>query len=180
MMPTFLQAQDIARVLYVPLGYLYLQTPPVEKLPLADLRAAGRTKPSADLLDLLSHTLDKQQWFREYQVSEDAEELPFVGRFDITHPEAAVAGDMRDVLDVEGARQQASGRNDFMRNIIHNAEASGIMVMRSGVVDYNPSRPLKTDEFRGFSICDRVAPLVFVNARDFPDAQIFTLAHEMV
>ena len=53
------------------------------------------------------------------------------------------------------------------------------MVLRSGVVGNNNHRPLNVEEFRGFSISDPVSPLVFVNARDFRVAQIFTLAHEL-
>ena len=70
-MPTFRQAQRLVRALYVPFGYLYLREPPVEKVPLADFRAAGTARPGAspDLLDLLHDTLGKQQWLREHRES---------------------------------------------------------------------------------------------------------------
>lgn len=51
--------------------------------------------------------------------------------------------------------------------------------MRSGVVAGNNYRPLGRDEFRGFSISDGMAPLIFINAHDFKGTQIFTLAHEL-
>ena len=180
--PTFRQAQRFAQALYIPFGYLYLSTPPVEELPIADFRTIpGQSplKPSPDLLDLLNDTLGKRQWFQEYRESEGIEELPFVGRFSVTDSEEAVAGDIRDVIDVDGARQRASNWEEFMRVLIRNAERSGITVMRSGVVGNNTRRPLDVKEFRGFSISDYVAPLIFINGRDFKAAQIFTLAHEM-
>ena len=179
--PTFRQAQMFARKLYVPFGYLYLREPPIEKMPLADFRAArgSRPQPSPDLLDVLNDILGKQDWLREYRKSEGASDLPFVGRFDTADSEKVVADDMRDTLDVDGARQQAHNGDEFLRNLVHQAEGSGIAVMRSGVVRGNNSRPLGKDEFRGFSISDKVAPLVFINIRDFKGAQIFTLAHEM-
>ena len=111
--------------------------------------------------------------------SQGVEELSFVGRFGTTDPEDVVASDIREVIDVDAARQQASDREGFMRELTRNVERSGIMVMRSGVVGNNNRRPLDVDEFRGFSLSDHIAPLVFINSRDFKGAQIFTLAHEM-
>ncbi len=180
--PTFRQAQRFAQALYVPFGYLYRSAPPLEKLPIGDFRTVpneASREPSADLLDLLNDVLGKQQWFREYRESGGVGELPFVGRFKPTDAEETVARDVRDVIDVDGARHKALNWEGFMRVLTRNAERAGIMVMRSGVVGNNNRRPLDVYEFRGFSISDSVAPLVFINGRDFKGAQIFTLAHEM-
>lgn len=181
-MPTFRQAQRLSQALYVPFGYLYLPEPPIEELPIADFRAIpGQVppKPSPDLLDLLSDVIAKQRWFQEYRESEGIEELPFIGRFTTADSEKAVAADIREVIDIEGARYQASNWEEFMRALTCNAESSGIMVMRSGGVGNNPRRPLDATEFRGFSISDHIAPLIFINGLDFKGAQLFTLAHEM-
>lgn len=180
--PTFRQAQRLAQALYIPFGYLYLAEAPVEELPLADYRTMpGQPplQPSPDLLDLLNEVLGKQQWFREYREAEGIEALPFLGRFSTGDSEEAVAADIRDVIDVDGARERVSNWEGFMRELTRSAERSGIMVMRSGVVGNNTHRPLDVEEFRGFSISDEVAPLIFINGRDFRGAQIFTLAHEM-
>ena len=180
--PTFRQAQRVAQALYVPFGYLFLAEPPVEELPIPDFRTLPDQSPlipSADLLDLLNDVLGKQQWYREYREAEGVEELPFVGRFKTSDSEEEVSADIRDVIDVEGARERAPNFDTFMRELTRNAESSGIMVLRSGVVGNNNHRPLNIGEFRGFSISDDVAPLIFINARDYRGAQIFTLAHEM-
>ena len=180
--PTFRQARRFAQALYVPFGYLYLSEPPVEEMPIADFRTIPGQPPrdpSPDFLDLLSDVLGKQQWFREYRLSEGVEELPFVGRSNTTDSEEEVARDIRGVIDVDGARQRASNWEALMRELTRNAERSGIMVLRSGVVGNNNHRPLDVEEFRGFSVSDHIAPLIFINGRDFKGAQIFTLAHEM-
>ena len=66
-----------------------------------------------------------------------------------------------------------------MRALTRRVERLGIMVLRSGVVGNDTHRTLDVEEFRGFAITDEVAPLIFINSRDFRGAQIFTLAHEM-
>ena len=88
---------------------------------------------SPDLLDLVSDVLGKQQWYREYRESEGVEELPFVGSFEPSDPVTEVARKIREVIDVDGARDGASNWEGFMRGLTRNAERSGIMVMRSGV-----------------------------------------------
>ena len=70
---TFRQAQRFAQAVYIPFGYLYLSEPPVEEMPIADFRTIPGQPPrdpSPDFLDLLSDVLGKQQWFREYRLSE--------------------------------------------------------------------------------------------------------------
>ena len=53
---SFARAEKLARVTHTPFGYLYLQAPPEETLPIPDFRTvAGKDfmRPSPDLLDVL-------------------------------------------------------------------------------------------------------------------------------
>ena len=179
--PTFRQAQRLARTLNVPFGYLFLVSPPDQELPIPDLRTFANEqprKPSPEFLDLLNDVLTKQQWFREYRETESAERLPFVGRYDLNDSIEAIATDIRNTLDVDDdMRRQSTNWEGFLRELIRRTEQSGILVLRSGVVENNAHRPLDAAEFRGFAISDELAPLIFINGRDFRAAQIFTLAH---
>ena len=52
--------------------------------------------------------------------------------------------------------------------------------MRSGIAAGNTRRSLSIKEFRGFAISDPIAPVVFINGKDWASAQIFTIAHELI
>ena len=166
--PTFAQAKKLAQVLNIPFGYLFLSSPPDEKLPLPDLRAgtAAERKPSAEFLDLLSDVLNKQSWYRRYLLEEEARPLPFVGKFNSTDDASDIAADIRNTVGLNnGVRSQAVGYEDFLRKFIRATEARGVLVMRSGIVGSNTHRSLSVEEFRGFVITDDLAPFIFIKAR---------------
>ncbi|MBA7493711.1 hypothetical protein ES702_04273 [subsurface metagenome] len=180
--PTLRQAQTLAQKLNVPFGYLFLSVPPLEELPLPDLRTMSGVPPrtpSPELFDLLNDMLRKQQWYREYQKSEGEQPIPFVGRFTSDDTPEKIATDITDTLDInDDMRQESPNWELFLREFICRAEDAGVLVMRSGIVGNNPYRKLNVYEFRGFAISDDLAPIVFVNGNDWKAAQIFTLAHE--
>ncbi len=181
--PTFRQAEDLAKKLRIPLGYLYLSAPPNERLPLPDLRTVADVppgQPSPDFLEVLYDALRKQEWYHEQLEAEGVSPLPFVGRFRPTDEPRAIAIDIRNTLGIDQAmRRQSVDWEGFLTTLIRKTENIGVLVLRSGVVGNNTWRPLNYEEFRGFSMSDELAPLVFVNGNDYKTAQIFTLVHEL-
>lgn len=181
--PTLRQAQNIAGILNVPLGYLFLSEPPSLTTELPDLRTVSGNpvqNPSPELLDQLYDVLRKQSWYREYRESQIVEPLPFVARFSIDDTPEAIARDIAASLGIDDEmRRQSVSWQAFLTAFVRKAEAAGVLVFRSGIVESNTHRPLSVDEFRGFAIADDLAPAVFINAQDAKVAQTFTLAHEL-
>jgi Zn-dependent peptidase ImmA (M78 family) len=179
--PTLKQLESFARATHTPIGYLLLDRPPEEQLPIADYRTRGDVgveRPSADLLDTIFVCQLRQGWYRDFAEAEGDESLPFVGSLTIKAPVAEAAVTMRKQLRFEISERGANW-TEALRTLVDRAEENGIIVMLNSIVGSDTHRKLNPDEFGGFALADDLAPLVFVNAADTRAAQIFTLAHEL-
>jgi Zn-dependent peptidase ImmA (M78 family) len=179
--PTFAQAQKAAAVLSIPFGYLYLQKPPVEDMPIPDLRTLGSERGSLDvnLKSLLSDIEFKQDWYRDFRLQNGYEPLPFIGQFTTKDQAVEIAADMHRVLLGDQGRPRVGSFEGYLQLLMQKAEAVGIWVMRTGIVGNNTHRPLSVSKFRGLAIADELVPLIMINGQDSKAAQTFTLAHEL-
>ena len=182
-LPTFKQLEEFSKATYAPIGYLFLQEPPVEQVPVTDFRTIGDvqvSRPSPDLLDTLHVCQQRQDWYRDEARTSGEPPLEFVGSLD-TSVDVSFAGvRLRDALGFDVEQRRGLGTwSEALRQFIEQAEVLGILVMVSGVVGSNTRRKLDPEEFRGFVLSDPLAPLVFVNGADTKAAQMFTLAHEI-
>lgn len=177
---TFNQAMQFADKAHVPFGYLFLLQPPVETLPIPDLRTLeGKpvSQPSAELIDLVKLMLQRQEWYREYLKQQLAEPNPFVGRFSARNHVDTLVDDIRGALRI-GRYPERGNSDDYYRDLVNRIESLGILVMRQANLGHF-TRPLQVEEFRGFAITDEYAPVIFINHADAPGARLFTLIHEL-
>ncbi len=184
-LPTLRQLEDFATATYTPIGYLFLQEPPDDRLPIADLRTIGDEpvrRPSANLLDTVYTMQRRQAWMRDELIIEyETPPLSFVGKFTFTDSPLEVADAIRETLGLElGWASRNPNWESAQRFLRDKIEEIGVMLVINGVVGNNTHRKLDAEEFRGFALVDEYAPLIFVNNADYKTAQMFTIAHELV
>ena len=182
--PTLKQLEAFANAMHAPIGFFFLSQPPQETIPIPDFRTVRNTpmkRPSPDLLETIYICQQRQEWYRNYQRSLGEDMLPFAESVHVSDSIVSTAARIRHELRFDlNERRAASTWSDALRLFVEQAEAIGVLVMSSGAVLNNNRRLLDVDEFRGFALCDSLAPLIFINGADSKSAQMFTLAHELV
>ena len=177
---TMKQAMNLADKTYVPFGYFFLAQPPVEQLPIPDLRTVDGEplqRPSAELYKIVQMVLARHAWYKEYLNDEAVVDIDYVGKFTLNTPAIQIVNDMRQKLGVPPHPVRGNWE-DYLRNLIKKIEQIGVLVMREGYIGHH-TRPLNVREFRGFAIADNHAPVIFINNADAPAARLFTLIHEL-
>jgi Zn-dependent peptidase ImmA (M78 family) len=181
--PTLKQLESFAKATRLPVGYLFLQQPPVETVPIPDLRTVGNQYigyPSPDLLDTIYAMQRRQAWLHEALIESDAEPLDFVGSARATDDPEAVGREMRRMIGLEdGWATRVGTWQEAVSELRRAIEQLNIMAVINGIVGNNTHRKLDVEEFRGFALSDQYAPLIFVNGADAVSAKMFTLIHEL-
>ena len=181
--PTLKQIEDYAKATNAPVGFLFLPEPPDEPMPIPDFRTMagkGVHRISPNLRDMIYACQQRQDWFRDHARTVRSDMLGFVGSVKLASPVVETAAAIRRELSFDlDQRRDCPTWTDALRMFISQADQVGVLVMCSGVVMNNTHRPLDPEEFRGFSLSNELAPLVFVNGADTKSAQMFTLAHEL-
>ena len=175
--------ERFARAVYVPVELLFLAQPPVERLSIPDRRGSDNERlgrPSPDLLETIDVCQKRQAWYREL-VRAGVEAPPnLAGALKMRADIVAAAAGIREALGLTLETQRKPPTwIDALRRLSERIEALGILVMCSSVVLNNNRRRLRPEEFRGFTLADPLAPLLFVNAAETKAGQMFTLAHQL-
>ena len=154
--PTFNQIEDFSKKANIPLGYFFLQTPPVEQIDLLEYRTVDSVQlanPSRNLVDTIHEMENIQDWMKTYR-----QDLGF------------------DDAWYDKSKDAREAFNYIRRQL----EVCGVVVMMSGIVGKNTHRALDVDEFRAFAMVDDWAPLIFINTADSNGARLFSILHEIV
>lgn len=179
--PTVNQLQNFARKFHVPLGYLFLNRIPEERIPFPMFRGdAGTTEHfDLDVYDTVTAISSRQSWLEDYLVENAIETCQLVATVSIQTPIGVAVSRLRQVLKLEPTWAFSLVTSDAAVNTLtQRLEDVGIFIAYNGVVGNNTHRKLKVSECRGFALVNDKAPYIFVNSDDSKNAQLFTLIHE--
>ena len=181
--PTFNQIEDFSRKANIPLGYFFLQTPPVEQLDLLEYRTVDSIQlvnPSRNLIDTVHEMENIQDWMRDYRQDLGYDTLTIVGCMKNSGNVQTIVNRIRKDLELDIKwYERCKDSRDAFGVIRSQVEACGVIVMMNGIVGKNTHRTLDINEFRAFAMIDEWAPLIFINAADSNGARLFSLLHEV-
>ncbi|MDR1394629.1 MAG: ImmA/IrrE family metallo-endopeptidase [Deltaproteobacteria bacterium] len=181
--PTFKQLEALAKMTCISFSFFFFHQLPVFKLPVPDFRTIGQkdtAEPSPNLYDTVVLCRMRQDWFHEYSLEEDQPELEFAGSASVNDSPIEAADSIRQTLGITPENwQRHSSYEQALRSLIDKADAAGILIMVNSAAGSSRSRKLDVNEFRGFALAGRLAPLIFINGSDSQSAQMFTLGYEL-
>ena len=99
-----------AAATHTPVGALFLPEPPVERLPIADLRTfadQGLARPTPDLLETIFLCQQRQDWYRDFALTVRLPESGFVGSAALSDRPEDVAARMAETLGFDVAARAA-------------------------------------------------------------------------
>ncbi len=180
--PTLKQLQSFAQKLHLPFGYLFLETPPEEKLPIPFFRTikTEQDRVSLNVYDTILIIQQRQKWLSDYLRDNEYEKLEFVGKFKNESNVQEIVSSIRETLKLsENWANEFPNWEKAKEHFTQKIEDAGIIVTFSSIVGNNSHRKINVEECRGFVLVDEYAPFMFINSADSKSAQIFTLAHEL-
>lgn len=181
---TMTQAKRLSSLALIPFGTLFLNAPPQRRINLPDFRSVKnipvRTY-SPELEATVFEMQEKQDWYKSYLTDNGNAQLDYVGCINVHSPKSEAVRKIHDILRIPADElEDCRTWEGYFDIIVRHMENAGVTVIRNGVVGNNSHRSLNVEEFRGFVLVDKLAPLIFINGKDSKNAQMFTLIHEFV
>ena len=182
--PTFNQIEDFSKKSHIPLGYFFLQTPPIEQISLLEYRTLDSiqlTNPSRNLIDTIHDMEAVQEWMVNYRKEWNYDTISIVGSLKGITDISVIADTIRKDLGLNIEWYKDCGNPSEAFNKVRGLlEECGIVVMMNDIVGKNTHRALDVKEFRAFAMVNEWAPLIFINGADSAGVRLFSLFHELV
>lgn len=182
--PTFNQIEDFSKKSHIPLGYFFLQTPPIEQISLLEYRTLDSiqlTNPSRNLIDTIHDMEAVQEWMVNYRKEWNYDTISIVGSLKGITDISVIADTIRKDLGLNIEWYKDCGNPSEAFNKVRGLlEECGIVVMMNGIVGKNTHRALDVNEFRAFAMVNEWAPLIFINGADSAGGRLLSLFHELV
>ena len=182
--PTFNQIEEFSKKSHIPLGYFFLQTPPIEQISLLEYRTLDSiqlTNPSRNLIDTIHDMEAVQEWMVNYRKEWNYDTISIVGSLKGITDISVIADTIRKDLGLNIEWYKDCGNPSEAFNKVRGLlEECGIVVMMNGIVGKNTHRALDVNEFRAFAMVNEWAPLIFINGADSAGGRLFSLFHELV
>ncbi len=180
--PTIKQLEDFTHKVHVPFGYMFLNKPPKEDIPIPFFRT-GKSKYDKVSLNVY-HTIqlisERQNWLTNYLKESEYPDLEFVGKYNEKSNYFEIVKEIRDSLKLPSNWASKMGTwEEALDYLTLQIEEIGIIVNFNGIVGNNTKRKIPVDECRGFVLVNKKAPFLFINSADAKAAQMFTLIHEL-
>ncbi len=188
--PTIKQLEMFSQKVHLPFGYLFLEHPPEERIPIPFFRTI-QSEPnkmethhfgiSLNVYDTILILQKRQEWLTDYLKDNNYERLEFVrlmpdGKENIDE----IVHDIRLKLGLnENWASEFSNWEKAKDYFTQKIEDAGIVTVFSSIVGNNTHRNIKVEECRGLVLVNDYAPFMFINSADSKSAQMFTLAHEL-
>ncbi|MCX6152780.1 MAG: XRE family transcriptional regulator [Candidatus Kapabacteria bacterium] len=172
--PTIKQAEKLSEMYKRALAVFFLPVPPKDFDTLKDFRGKNEQRDFSTALTFYIRELQqKQNWLIEQLESDREEELKFLGKFALNSKVIEIANDIKNEIGFDSLKNL----KEPLRDLINKVEQKRIFVSLSS--NFHSRSLLNTAEVRGFAICDKLAPFIFINTADSKNGQLFTLMHEL-
>ena len=178
--PTEKQLEDFAKKIHIPYGYLFLNEPSKEEVPIPMFRGnSGNGGFNLNVYDTVLSVQRRQEWLTDYLTENEYDICSCVGVITLKTPILETVGVLRKLLQLdENWAFDRRDSADAVNYLTERIEELGIAVSFNGGVENNNRREIPVEECRGFALVNNVAPFIFVNNKDSKTAQLFTLIHE--
>ena len=180
--PTVKQLEKFTHKVHVPFGYMFMNEPPNEEIPIPFFRTgeAPRDKVSLNVYHTIQIIKDRQNWLTNYLQESEYSDLGFVGKYNENSDYKDISNDIRKTLKLPvNWAIELETWEEALDYLTLQIEEIGIIINFNGIVGNNTRRKILVEECRGFVLVNKKAPFLFINSADAKAAQMFTLFHEI-